>query len=95
MKFKDLSKDHQQFLIDCINMNIDQHADNEGIGNIEYPSLNEYEIFFDNYDEDYIIGEYGYPTSIHEDYHNKYSIEFDESNKVILNVFEYDYNDEY
>lgn len=93
MKFKDLSKEQQNFLIDNIDNWIEEAAQVEGIcyENIEFPTLHEYTDFFDNYDEEYIIKD-GYPKSIHDEYHNEFRIEFDSSGKVILNVYEYDCN---
>lgn len=88
MTFRELDKDSQNFLIDQLNIQIENRANEEGIYNYEDPTFEEYEEFFDNFDKNYEIGDEGYPqTTVDDDCHPKYQIEFD-GNKVILNTYE-------
>lgn len=94
MTFSELDKESQDFLINQFNMQIDRKADEEDIDeySYEYPTLEEYTEFFNNFDENYKMVD-GYPVSTVEDeYHAKYSIDFD-NGKVILNTFDSDYDE--
>ncbi|CEK33559.1 hypothetical protein UMC2_08091 [[Clostridium] sordellii] len=96
MKFKELSKEHKDNLIYLLDLEIERFAEEAGIeGELIYPSDEEYEEFFDNYDKTYRINEEdGYPV---REYDNdvKFDITFDENNKVELNTYEEDIEDDF
>lgn len=87
MKFSELTKEQQSFLIGSLDNEIERKAEDEGISTYSDPSDNEYADFFDNFDENYeIIDDYPQST-VQDEFHAKYSIEF-HNGKVILNTFE-------
>lgn len=89
MRFSELDKESQTFLIDQFNILIESRADEENINEYEYPTSEEYETFFDDFDVDYQMVD-GYPqTTIEDKFHPKYNIGFD-GKKVILNTVESD-----
>lgn len=90
MKFLELSKSNQNILIELFEIQIDYRAEEEGIDDVLYPTIDEYTSFFDEYDQDYELID-GYPEStIEQEYHPRYSIDFDENGKTILRTFDYD-----
>lgn len=99
MKFRELPKEAQDFLIDSFETHIETTALYEGVNNYKLPTREEYADFFDDFEEDMAINEVGLAVStIPEEHHNTYTVTFDENDKVILEVHpphEYDDEDYY
>lgn len=95
MKFEELDKDNQDWLIISLESEIDRFLEDEGIEEYELPTRQEYITFFNKFDEDYEIGDDGVAEStIESRYHKKMDISFDpKTKKVLLNV--YDNDDDY
>lgn len=92
MKFEELDKNFQESLITPTETEIFNFLDKEGIEEYIMPTRQEYINFFNEYDEDYEIGEDGIPESIVEPrYHKTMEISFNrETEKVVLNVYDND-----
>ena len=93
MKFKDLDKNSQNFLIEQLGLQIEEQAQEDDVNDYEEPSFDEYAEFFDEFDEDYEMVD-GFPhTTVSGRYHAKYSIHF-EDKKAILEAYNLDYESE-
>ena len=92
MKFEELDKNFQELLIAPTETEIFNFLDKEGIEEYIMPTRQEYINFFNEYDEDYEIGEDGIPESIVEPRcHKTMEISFNrETEKVVLNVYDND-----
>lgn len=53
MRFEELSKEHQEFLMYCLSNYIKSKIKREGIVDIIEPTYEEYKEFFDEFDEEY------------------------------------------
>lgn len=84
MKFTDLTKDQQNFIIDMLDQAIENRAYELGIQDYEDPTFEEYIEFFNDFDEKYFINEDGFPEPVENN--NQYLISF-ENGKVVLEVY--------
>ena len=78
MKFEELSKMHQEFLMYCLSDYIKSKIKKGTMDGIIFPSYEEYKAFFDEFDEEYEIVD-GFPES---EAANPFEVKF----KVILEV---------
>lgn len=78
MKFEELSKEHQEFLVYCLSDYIKSRISKGTIDEIVFPSYEEYKDFFDEFDKEYEIVD-GLPESAA---YNPFSVKF----KVVLEV---------
>ena len=78
MRFEELRKEHQEFLMYCLSNYIKSKIKREGIVDIIEPTYEEYQDFFDEFDEKYEIVD-GCPES---KACNRFSVKF----KVVLEV---------
>lgn len=78
MKFEELSKEHQEFLMYCLFDHIKRKVREEERDQVIEPNYEEYKDFFDEFDGEYRIVD-GLPES---DACNPFSVKF----KVILEV---------
>ncbi len=78
MRFEELSKNHQDFLMYCLSDYIKGKVRKGKIDGIVFPSYDEYKDFFNEFDEDYEIVD-GLPES---EVANSFSVKF----KVVLEV---------
>lgn len=78
MRFENLSKEHQDFLMYCLLSYIEGKIRKGAMGEIILPSYVEYKAFFDEFDGEYEIVD-GLPES---DACNPFSVKF----KVVLEV---------
>lgn len=86
MKFIELSKTYQDYLIEALSDAIDNAAEEINIEESIEPTYGEYVEFFDECYEDFKIDKDGCPDSVIElDFRNTMEIEF-EGKKVKLNV---------
>lgn len=74
MRFEELSKEHQEFLMYCLS----SHIEWKGADEIIFPTFDEYKAFFDEFDGKYEIVD-GVPES---EAANPFSVKF----KVVLEV---------
>lgn len=81
MRFEQLSKKHQEFLMYCLSDYIKSKVKKEERDQIIEPTYEEYKAFFDEFDEDYEIID-GLPES---EAANPFSVKF----KVVLEVEKY------
>ena len=87
MKFEQLSKEDQNKEIILLDISIKEKAQEEDIGDFDFPTPKEYTAFFNEYDEDYVLDENeGIKSTVELELHNHCGIEFD-GRKVILKVF--------
>ena len=78
MKFEELSKKHQDFLMYCLFDHIKRKVKQEERDQVIEPTYDEYKAFFNEFDEDYEIVD-GLPES---EAANPFSVKF----KVVLEV---------
>ena len=78
MKFEELSKKHQDFLMYCLSGFIKGKVRKGSMDGIIFPSYDEYKVFFNEFDEEYEIVN-GLPES---EAANPFSVKF----KVVLEV---------
>ena len=78
MKYEDLSKKHQEFLMYCLSSHIKSKFKREERYQVIEPTFEEYKDFFDDFDGEYRIVD-GLPES---DASNPFSVKF----KVVLEV---------
>lgn len=78
MRFEELSKKHQKFLMYCLSDYIKGKVKKESMDGIIFPNYEEYKDFFDEFDEEYEIVD-GLPQS---EAANPFSVKF----KVVLEV---------
>ena len=78
MKFEELSKKHQEFLMYCLSDYIKGKIRRGSMDGIIFPTYEEYKTFFDEFDEEYEIVD-GLPES---NAANPFSVNF----KVVLEV---------
>ena len=78
MRFEELSKEHQEFLMYCLSDYIKGKISKETIDKIIFPNYEEYKAFFDEFDGEYEIVD-GLPES---EAANPFSVKF----KVVLEV---------
>jgi hypothetical protein len=55
MRFEELSKKHQEFLMYCLSDYIKGKVKREGVDGFIEPTYDEYKTFFDEFDEEYEI----------------------------------------
>lgn len=78
MRFEELSKEHQEFLMYCLSDYIKGKIRKGSMDGIIFPNYEEYKDFFDEFDEEYEIVD-GLPES---EAANPFSVKF----KVVLEV---------
>ena len=78
MRFEELSKEHQEFLMYCLSDFIKWKIRNGAMDEVIFPSYKEYKAFFDEFDKEYEIVD-GLPES---EACNPFSVKF----KVVLEV---------
>ena len=78
MKFEELSKKHQEFLMYCLSSYIKGKLKRDGVDGIIDLTYDEYKAFFNEFDEEYDIVD-GWPES---EASNGFSVKF----KVVLEV---------
>ncbi|SKC58110.1 hypothetical protein [Maledivibacter halophilus] len=78
MRFEELSKKHQEFLMYCLSDYIKGKIRKGSMDGIIFPSYDDYKNFFDEFDEEYEIVD-GLPES---EAANSFSVKF----KVVLEV---------
>jgi len=78
MRFEELSKEHQEFLMYCLSDYIKGKIRKGSMDGIIFPNYEEYKDFFDEFDEEYEIVD-GLPQS---EAANSFSVKF----KVVLEV---------
>jgi hypothetical protein len=78
MRFEELSKNHQDFLMYCLSDYINSKIRKGSMDGIIFPSYEEYKDFFNEFDEEYEIVD-GLPES---EAANPFSVKF----KVVLEV---------
>lgn len=78
MRFEELSKKHQEFLMYCLSDYINSKIRKGSMDGIIFPSYEEYKDFFNEFDEEYEIVD-GLPES---EAANPFSVKF----KVVLEV---------
>ena len=54
MRFEELSKEHQEFLMYCLSVYIKSKVKREEKGQVIEPTYEEYKAFFDEFDEEYV-----------------------------------------